>query len=215
MAALPGAWRYRVSAGTGLPGVSTPRLVETASLICNFYLSVAALQLSQQIRPLRYISMLLGLQLLVSCATPGCTACLGRGSTFVNPIVASLGVYGVSEEKQYLRKPDSSIPWDGREHRSSPSTHLSLLAPRKLLGITVATPRQTASAGGLNEVRGRCTLNYRWADRAPSALAGSRSRGGSPDQRPQPKSEMQNHLVPKRCITHFTFASCATPHRIN
>ena len=35
------------------------------------------------------------------------------------------------------------------------------------------------------------------------ALAGSQSRGGAPDQRPQPKSEMQNHLVPKRCITHF------------
>ena len=35
--ALSGAWRYRVSAGTGWPGVS-----EMESLICNFYLSVAA-----------------------------------------------------------------------------------------------------------------------------------------------------------------------------
>ena len=50
----------------------------------------------------------------------GCTGCLGRGSTFVNPTAASLGM--------------------GR-HWSSPSTQLSLLAPRKLLGITVATPR--------------------------------------------------------------------------
>ena len=52
-------------------------------------------------------------------------------------------------------------------------------------------------------MRGRCILNHRWVDRAPSALAGNRSRGGAPDQRLQPKSEMQNHLVPKRCITHF------------
>ena len=35
------------------------------------------------------------------------------------------------------------------------------------------------------------------------ALAGSQSRGGAPDQRLQPKSEMQNYLVPKSCITHF------------
>ena len=35
---LSGAWRYRVSAGTGRPGVSI--LVE--SLICSFCLSVAA-----------------------------------------------------------------------------------------------------------------------------------------------------------------------------
>ena len=54
----------------------------------------------------------------------------------------------------------------------------------------MATPRQTASAGGLNEVRGRCILNHRWADRAPSALAGSRSRGGSP--RSTPTSEVGN-----------------------
>ena len=33
---------YRVSAGTGWPGVSIPRLVEMESLICNFYLNVAA-----------------------------------------------------------------------------------------------------------------------------------------------------------------------------
>ena len=40
MATLPGAWRYRVSTGTGRPGVSI--LGERESLICSFYLSVAA-----------------------------------------------------------------------------------------------------------------------------------------------------------------------------
>ena len=39
---LPGACRHRVSAGTGWPGVSILWLGETESLICNFYLSVAA-----------------------------------------------------------------------------------------------------------------------------------------------------------------------------
>ena len=34
-------------------------------------------------------------------------------------------------ERQYLCKPDSSIPWDGRGHWSSPSAQLSLLAPRQ------------------------------------------------------------------------------------
>ena len=37
LATLPGAWRYRVSAETGWPGVG-----KVESLICNFYLSVAA-----------------------------------------------------------------------------------------------------------------------------------------------------------------------------
>ena len=40
-ATLPGEWRYRVSAGTGWPGVSI-LYTEMDSLICNFYLSVAA-----------------------------------------------------------------------------------------------------------------------------------------------------------------------------
>ena len=43
MATLPGAWRDKVSAGTGRPGVSIPGEVE--SLICNFCLSVAALKI--------------------------------------------------------------------------------------------------------------------------------------------------------------------------
>ena len=42
VAPLPGAWRYRVSTGTGRPGVSILLLGEVESLICNFYLSVAA-----------------------------------------------------------------------------------------------------------------------------------------------------------------------------
>ena len=42
VATLPGAWRYRVSTGTGRPGVSTLWLGEVERLICNFYLSVAA-----------------------------------------------------------------------------------------------------------------------------------------------------------------------------
>ena len=48
---LPGAWRYRVSAGTGRPGVIVMCLGEMDSLICNFCLSVAARKLSEQIRP--------------------------------------------------------------------------------------------------------------------------------------------------------------------
>ena len=39
----PDAWRYRVSAVTGWPGVRLPKLREIASLICSFYLSVAVL----------------------------------------------------------------------------------------------------------------------------------------------------------------------------
>ena len=42
VATLPGAWRYRVSTGTGQPGVSILRLGEVESLICNFYINVAA-----------------------------------------------------------------------------------------------------------------------------------------------------------------------------
>ena len=42
VATLPGAWRYRVSTGTGLLGVSILWLGEEESWICNFYLSVAA-----------------------------------------------------------------------------------------------------------------------------------------------------------------------------
>ena len=39
---LPGAWRYRVRAGTGWPGVSILSLGEEESVICSFYLGVAA-----------------------------------------------------------------------------------------------------------------------------------------------------------------------------
>ena len=47
---LPSAWRYRVSAGTGRPGVSILWLGEVESLICNFYLIVAARKI-EHIRP--------------------------------------------------------------------------------------------------------------------------------------------------------------------
>ena len=42
VATLPGAWRHRVSAGTGWPGVNILLFGEMESLICNFYLNVAA-----------------------------------------------------------------------------------------------------------------------------------------------------------------------------
>ena len=42
VATLPSAWRYRARAGTGRPGVSVLYLGEVETLICNFYLSVAA-----------------------------------------------------------------------------------------------------------------------------------------------------------------------------
>ena len=60
VATLPGAWRYRVSAGTGRPDVSTLWLGEVESLICNFYLSVAACKIVCADPFLRYTSMLLG-----------------------------------------------------------------------------------------------------------------------------------------------------------
>ena len=40
VATLPGSWNYRVSAGTGWPGVSILWLSETESLTCNFCLSL-------------------------------------------------------------------------------------------------------------------------------------------------------------------------------
>ena len=42
VATLPGAWCYRVSAGTGWPVVSILCLGETENLVCNFSFSVAA-----------------------------------------------------------------------------------------------------------------------------------------------------------------------------
>ena len=50
VATLPGAWHYRVSAGTGWPGVSILWLGEVECWFCNFYLSVAARKIVQ-IRP--------------------------------------------------------------------------------------------------------------------------------------------------------------------
>ena len=60
VATLPGTWRYRVSTGTGLPGVSILRLGEVESWICNFYLSVAARTIVGADPSPRYTSLSLG-----------------------------------------------------------------------------------------------------------------------------------------------------------
>ena len=60
VATLPGAWRFRVSAGTGQPGVSILWLDEVESLTCSFYLSVAARTIVWADPSLRYTSLLLG-----------------------------------------------------------------------------------------------------------------------------------------------------------
>ena len=60
VATLPGAWRYRGSAGTGWPGDGILWLGEVESLICNFYLSVAAHKRVWADPSLRYTHILLG-----------------------------------------------------------------------------------------------------------------------------------------------------------
>ena len=60
VATLPGAWRYRVSTGSGRPGVSILWLDEVECLICNFCLSVAARKIVWADPSLRYTSLLLG-----------------------------------------------------------------------------------------------------------------------------------------------------------
>ena len=60
VATLPGAWRYRVSTGTGRPVVSILWLGEVERLICNFYLSVTARKIVWADPSLRYTSLLLG-----------------------------------------------------------------------------------------------------------------------------------------------------------
>ena len=60
VATLPGVWRYRVSAGTGRPGVRLLWLGEVDCLICNFYLSVAARKIVWADPSTRYTVMLLG-----------------------------------------------------------------------------------------------------------------------------------------------------------
>ena len=60
VATLPGAWHYRVNAGTGQSGVSMLWLDEVENLICNFYLSVAARKIVWTDPSQRYTSMLLG-----------------------------------------------------------------------------------------------------------------------------------------------------------
>ena len=58
VATLPGAWHYRVCARTGRPGVSILWLGEVESLICNFYISVAAHKIVRADLSLIYTSML-------------------------------------------------------------------------------------------------------------------------------------------------------------
>ena len=60
VATLPGTWHYRVSTGTGQPGVSILWLSEMESLVCNFSFSVAARKNVWADPSLRYTSMLLG-----------------------------------------------------------------------------------------------------------------------------------------------------------
>ena len=60
VATLPGAWRYRVSDGTGRPAVNILCLGEVESLVCNFYLTVAACTIVCADPSLRCTSMLLG-----------------------------------------------------------------------------------------------------------------------------------------------------------
>ena len=60
VATRPGAGRYRVSAGTGRPGVSILWLGEVESWICNFYFSVVARKFVLADPSLIYTSMLLG-----------------------------------------------------------------------------------------------------------------------------------------------------------
>ena len=60
VAALPGAWLYRVSTGTCRPGVNILWLGEVERWICNFCLSVAARTIVWADPSLRYTSLLLG-----------------------------------------------------------------------------------------------------------------------------------------------------------
>ena len=59
-ATRPGACCYRACAGTGRAGVSILWLGEVESLICSFYLSVAARKIVWADPSLRYTSLLLG-----------------------------------------------------------------------------------------------------------------------------------------------------------
>ena len=60
VAALPGARHYRVSTGTGCPGVSMLWVDEIASLICKFCLSLAAGTIVRTDLSWRFTSMMLG-----------------------------------------------------------------------------------------------------------------------------------------------------------
>ena len=57
VATLPGAWYFRVSAGTGWPGVNILWLGEMEILVCNLYLSVAARKIVWADPSVRYTRM--------------------------------------------------------------------------------------------------------------------------------------------------------------
>ena len=59
VATLQGVWCYRISTGTGRPGVSVLWLGEVESLIWSFYLSVVACKIVWAYPSLRYTRMLL------------------------------------------------------------------------------------------------------------------------------------------------------------
>ena len=109
-------------------------------------------------------------------------------------------MYTVSGEREYLCKPDSSIPRDGWKHWSSTSTQL-----------TSGSKKAARDNSGHTLVKRLCwqaseVLVHPYSPAgnwAPSALAGTMSKGGNPDQGLQPKSDMQNHLVPSCCTMHF------------
>ena len=60
LATLPDSWNYRIHAGTGRPSVSILWLGKMESLVCNFYLSVAARKIVWADLSLSYTRMLLG-----------------------------------------------------------------------------------------------------------------------------------------------------------
>ena len=102
VATLPGAWRYRVSAGTGRPGVSILWPGEMESLICNFCLSVAARKIVWADPSLRYTRMLLGRQASNKENKP-CIKYFGL------PISASCPVYRNVNGQEYLLLASVSI----------------------------------------------------------------------------------------------------------
>ena len=95
VATLPGAWCYRVSAGTGQPCVSILWLGEMASLICSFYPRAAACKIVWADLSERYTGMLLGHQSTSQQVQSAAVSVLGlRASVEPPPGRAVSGVSG-------------------------------------------------------------------------------------------------------------------------